>query len=83
MNTATYSAERLSVLRKRVVAVAEAPRDTTPQEWSKSLVDPAGVVAVFPSLSIRPGFELRAYRYRAGGNGNGSVYALRGRLLKC
>ncbi len=34
------------------------------------------IVDSYKSLSVKPGFVLRAYQYRAGGNGNGVVWAL-------
>ena len=34
------------------------------------------VVASYRSLSVKRGYVLRAYQYRAGGNGNGIVWAL-------
>ena len=34
------------------------------------------LLALFPSLHIKPGFELRAYLYRVDGNGNGFVFAV-------
>lgn len=50
--------------------------DGAPDGWSKSTVDPMKLLAVFKSLKIRPGFVLRAYQYREGGNGNGIVWAV-------
>jgi len=62
-------------LRRAAAAVAAAPADG-PEGWTKSPVDPMGLIAIFPALRVRPGYVLRAYQYRAGGNGNGVVWAL-------
>ena len=44
--------------------------------WSKSLTDPMDLLGVFASLHIKDGFVLRAYQFRAGGNGNAVVWAM-------
>ncbi len=44
--------------------------------WAKSPVDPMNVLAVFDSISLKPGFILRAYQFTAGDNGNGIVWAM-------
>lgn len=56
----------------------EAPHLPTeiPEGWSKSTIDPADTLAVFDVLRLKPGFVLRAYRFREGGNGNGVVWAM-------
>jgi hypothetical protein len=63
---------------ERLIAAARAaaafPRHS-PEGWCKSPVDPNDVLAAFPALSLRPGYTLRAYSFREGGNGNAFVYA--------
>jgi hypothetical protein len=71
----TFDLDPIVALRDRAVAarnVSPGARDG----WSKSDVDPEDLLGVFDTLRLRPGFVLRAYRYVAGRNGNGIVYAL-------
>jgi len=70
-----FSAELIEDLRERVAEISRVPEDC-PEGWSISSIDPARVLAVFESLSLKTGFMLRAYQYRSGGNGNGLVWAL-------
>ena len=42
----------------------------------KSNIDPARLVDLFPPLKLRKGYQLRAYLFREGGNGNGVVWAM-------
>jgi hypothetical protein len=44
--------------------------------WTRSEVDPMRLLAVFTALRGKPGYVLRAYQYRMGGNGNGIVWAI-------
>jgi hypothetical protein len=62
-------------LRGHAAAAAMAAEDG-PSGWSISPVDPVRVVAVFDTLRLKPGYILRAYQFREGGNGNGFVYAV-------
>lgn len=73
--TKTFPAEKVERLRKRARKAAELPEDV-PSGWSKSLVDPAVLLAVFKPLHMKDGFILRAYQFRAGENGNGLVWAM-------
>jgi len=68
----TFPAARLQRLRRQAAPARLDP----PKGWSKSIVDPMTVVAVFKSLRIKEGFVLRAYQFRAGGDGNGFVWAM-------
>ena len=43
--------------------------------WSVCAADPMKVVAAFPRLRLKPGYVLRAYQFRSGGNGNAVVWA--------
>lgn len=71
----TFPAKRIAQLRRRAAKAAEVP-DDCPEGWSISTVDPMNVLAVFKPLCIKHGFVLRAYQFRAGGNGNGCVWAM-------
>jgi hypothetical protein len=44
--------------------------------WFKSHENPENIVMGFSHLRIMRGYKLRAYQYRAGGNGNGVVWAI-------
>jgi len=50
--------------------------NTTPEGWSKSPIDPADLLTVFPRLRLREGYLLRAYVFKQDGNSNGFVWAL-------
>ena len=69
------SAETIATLRQRASAISQPDR-RCPAGWSISSVDPAGVLAVFEPLRLKPGFTLRAYQFTSGGNGNGFVWAI-------
>lgn len=56
-------------------ALGQLP-DMAPNGWSKSRVDPANLLTVFPELRVRQGYVLRAYVFREDGNSNGFVWAL-------
>ncbi len=72
----TFSATDVQELINRARAVARVP-DDGPQGWSVSDVDPGRIVQVFePAVRLRAEYVLRGYQYRAGGNGNGVVYAI-------
>jgi hypothetical protein len=47
-----------------------------PNGWSISPLDPTTVLAPFTSLWLRPGYVLRAYQFKEGGNGNAVVWAV-------
>lgn len=71
----TFSAAKIQKIREQASKAVEIPKDT-PQGWSKSGVDPGKLLDVLKPLKIRKGFVLRAYVFRAGGNGNGVVWAM-------
>lgn len=71
----TFSASRVNYLRGRAERVARAEAQG-PDGWSKSEVDPMALLALFTPLRLKAGLVLRAYQYRAGGNGNGVVWAV-------
>lgn len=73
--TKTFPAEKVEQLRKQAGKAAQLPEDV-PAGWSKSLVDPMALLAVFEPLKIKGGYILRAYQFREGGNGNGFVWAM-------
>ena len=70
-----FSSERVIRLRKRAQKAC-AVSEKGPQGWSKSDADPMKLLRSFPSLRMRKGFILRAYQYRASGDGNGIVWAM-------
>jgi len=72
----TFSASDVRELINRARKVARAP-DDGPQGWSVSDVDPGRIVQVFePAVRLRAEYVLHGYQYRAGGDGNGVVYAV-------
>jgi hypothetical protein len=73
--TRTFPAKKVEHLRKQAGKAAELP-EGVPSGWSKSLVDPMALLAVFEPLRLKDGYTLRAYQFREGGNGNGFVWAL-------
>jgi len=74
-NIKTFAAADVQRLRE---LAAEAARigEAGPDGWSKSDCDPMVILAAFPSLRMKPGYVLRAYQFRSGGNGNGVVWAM-------
>lgn len=48
-----------------------------PEGWSKSDVNPMGLLAVFESLQLKTGYNLRAYQFRSNSNGNGVIWAMK------
>jgi hypothetical protein len=73
--TKTFSGKKIAELRRRAIDAAQFPEDS-PAGWSISTADPMAVLAAFEPLRIKPGFILRAYQFREGGNGNAFVWAL-------
>ena len=75
---------RTHKLRRALERAAELPQERDPYEyplespagWSRSHTDPVAIVAATEVLRVKPGYKLVGYRYRAGGNGNGIVWAL-------
>lgn len=61
-------------LRAKAEKACPDPGDG-PSGWSKSRFDPMRLLSVFDTLRIKSGFVLRAYQFRAGGDGNGLVLA--------
>jgi hypothetical protein len=56
--------------------MAQRRQEPPPAGWSKSTIDPMGVVHAFDALRLRIGFTIRAYQYYFGGNGNAVVWAM-------
>ena len=71
----TFSLADVQLLRSRARQAATLPNDV-PEGWSKSTIDPMAVLAVFDSLWIKPGYQLRAFQFRERSNGNGFVWAM-------
>jgi hypothetical protein len=77
MTTTSLPLTKIKRVRKRAADAAHSEIES-PEGWSKSMVDPMGVLASFKPLRIKNGYVLRAYQFRAGGtgNGNGFVWAV-------
>lgn len=74
--TAAYrsSAVKPTDDQERETAPASRPRKGLP--WKKSSLDPMAVLDVFTPMRIKNGYVLRGYRWAAGGNAEGVVWAL-------
>jgi hypothetical protein len=75
MKSDLFSIQRLNGVRQRAARLCNKTIDA-PEGWSKSTFDPGALLNVFKPLHLKRGFVLPAYQFRAGGNGNGFVYAL-------
>ncbi len=75
MTTTTFPLTTLQRLRKKAARLGQPPEDG-PLRWSKSVVDPMKVLAVFESVWIKDGYILRAYQFREDGRGKGVVWAM-------
>jgi hypothetical protein len=60
MTISTFDLRRLTALRRRA-EMAQMGQEPPPAGWSKSAIDPMGVVGAFEALRLRSGFILRAY----------------------
>ena len=84
MTNQRFSMTRTQKLRRALERAAELPQERDPYEyplespagWSRSHTDPGAILAATEVLHVKPGYKLVGYRYRAGGNGNGIVWAL-------
>lgn len=72
----TFPRAEVHRLIRRARRAAAFPEDG-PEGWHKSPVDPCSVLATFLPLQLKPGYTLRAYAFREGGNGNAFVYTCR------
>jgi len=61
--------------RREALAVRRTLRNSGPHEWCRVDFDAEALIAVFPSLALRPGYRLLTYYYHSNGNGNGVVMA--------
>jgi hypothetical protein len=75
MTICTFDRRRLTALRRRAEKARQG-QEPPPAGWSKSAIDPMGVVDAFDALRVRAGFTLRAYQYYCGGNGHAIVWAM-------
>lgn len=69
----------LATVRELSERARRRPSDGSDDEisWTIGEIDPMEVVECFaPVLRVRDGYALRAYQFRAGGNGHGVVYAM-------
>lgn len=79
-----FSMTRTQTLRRALERAAELPQERDPYDyplespsgWSRSSGDPEAIVDATKVLRVKPRYKLVAYQYRAGGNGNGVVWAL-------
>ena len=71
----TFPIEQVQQLRREAEEARALP-DHVPQGWSKSVVDPKNLLAVFGSLRIREGFVLRAYQLTDETGGKGYAWAM-------
>lgn len=74
-SVARFTARDIRQWREKLVELSALP-DDTPNGWSKSPVDPARLLTVFPKLRVRADHVLRAYVFKDDGNSNGFVWAL-------
>ncbi len=70
-----FAESQIRLWRRQANQLSSLP-NTTPEGWSKSTVDPADLLTVFPRLRVREGYVLRAYVFKQDGNSNGFVWAL-------
>lgn len=75
MSRTIFPIRKVNQLRKQADRACPVKSDG-PEGWSKSNVDPMELLRVFTPLSIKQGYVLRAYQLRAGGNGNGIIWAM-------
>ena len=75
----TFPLARLIALRRKYsndILAWGKQLDSYPDGWSISPADPGKILDCFNSLSLQPGYVLRAYQYKSGSNGNGIVWAM-------
>lgn len=70
-----FTAAEIKKWRERLMELGRLPPGTR-NGWSKSPIDPAKLLTVFPKLRIREGRVLRAYVFKEDANSNGFVWAL-------
>ena len=70
-----FTAAEIKQWRRKLNELSQLPQ-ATPNGWSKSRIDPARLLTVFPEFHIREGFVLRAYVFKENANSNGFVWAL-------
>lgn len=75
----SFTLQQLTPLRDAARKTGEFPEgafERVPEGWSKGTLDPHKALAVFKTLKLKQGFQLRTYQYREDLNGNGVVWAL-------
>jgi hypothetical protein len=70
-----FTAAQIKTWREQLTELGQLPQDA-PAGWSKSRVEPAKLLTVFPELKVREGYVLRAYVFKEDANSNGFVWAL-------
>jgi hypothetical protein len=73
--TTTFPVSTINRLRSKAARATATVADG-PDGWSKSQADLMAVLAAFKPLRIENGYELRAYQFTSGGNGNAVVWAM-------
>lgn len=73
--TQRFAEGQIRLWRKKARELSSLP-ETTPEDWSKSPIDPAKLFTVFPRLRLREGYVLRAYVFKQDGNSTGFAWAL-------
>ncbi len=68
-----FSAKKLQKLHMEAENLWRVPAE---DGWQKSPISPMEVLRLFKGIRIKDGFELIAYIYRSGLNGNGVVWAV-------
>lgn len=89
MTSVTFSISRVNRLRNAAVRARAPVAHTEPikpdapwlepeerEGWSISDCDPNDLLGAFKALRLKAGFAVHAYEFRAGGNGNGIVWAV-------
>lgn len=70
-----FTAAEIKAWRARLTEIGQLPQET-PNGWSKSRIEPAKLLTVFPELKLRDAYVLRAYVFKEDANSNGFVWAL-------
>jgi hypothetical protein len=70
-----FTVAQIKAWREQLTELGQLPQDA-PAGWSKSRVEPAKMLTVFPELKVREGYVLRAYVFKEDANSNGFVWAL-------
>ena len=75
MKSVSFSIRRVNRLRRAAERARSIP-DEPADGWFACAYDANDLIRAFDTLRLKPGFALHAYAYRAGGNGNGVIWAV-------